>query len=288
MIVDYVREIRPRQWTKNLALFAGVIFARKFFEAESAIKAVLAFIDFCLVSSAIYLINDIKDIESDRLHPIKKDRPIAAGRISVGAAWTAAVIFAIAALTLGYLLNYQFFIFVTLYFFVMVAYSFFLKHIVIVDIMVIAGGFVCRAVAGAKVVEVSISSWLLVCTIFIALFLIISKRRHEVILLGDDAKGHRKILEEYGGKFLDQLIAIVTAATLMSYMLYTVDPITEEKFHTHNLILTSPLVIFGVFRYLYLVYQKNKGGRPEQLLLTDLPLLAAIILWALMVVVIIY
>ncbi len=288
MLRDYFRAVRPLQWTKNLVIFAGLIFSQNFFDHHQIIRAALAFVSFCLLSASVYLINDIKDIESDRQHPIKRLRPIASGSISAGSAVIIAVILAAAGFALAFRLELSFLYLAGLYFLVMVCYSFFLKHQVVLDLMIIAGGFVLRAVAGAVVVDVTISSWLLVCTTFIALFLIIAKRRHEVILLGENAKEHRKILEEYSPKFLDQLIAIVTAATLMSYMLYTVDASTVEKFGTHNLILTSPFVIFGVFRYLYLVYQKNKGGRPEQVLLDDLPIIVAILLWIATAMLIIY
>lgn len=288
MISSYIRAVRVRQWTKNLILFAGIIFAHRFFEMGTVLRALLAFIDFCLLSSSIYLINDLKDIESDRLHPVKKFRPIANGEIGIRPAWTLAVVLSVVALGLAFFLSVQFFIAAALYYLIMVLYSFFLKHIVILDIMVIAGGFVIRAIAGALAVNVMISSWLLVCATLLALFLVLSKRRHEVILLGDGAKEHRKILEEYGAGFLDQMISVVTAATLMSYILYTMDAVTIEKFGTSKLILTTPFVLYGIFRYLYLVYQKNLGGRPEEVLLTDLPIIGALVLYVVTAVIIIY
>lgn len=288
MLINYIGALRPRQWIKNFVIFAGIIFSHKFFETDLICKTIAAFVDFCLLASSIYIINDIKDLETDRLHPVKRLRPIASGRIGVGSAWILAVVLAVISLVGAYLLEFNYFILACVYFVGMILYSMFLKHMVIVDLIIIAGGFVLRAVAGAVLIQVTISSWLLVCTTFIALFLVISKRRHEVMLLGENAKGHRKILEEYGEKFLDQLIAIVTAATLMAYMLYTVDPVTVEKFHTNNLILTTPFVLFGTFRYLYLVYQKEQGGHPERVLLEDLPLMAAILLWVVTAVVIIY
>ena len=288
MIKHYIRAIRPRQWTKNLILFAGIIFAQRFFEVDAVLRTFLAFVDFCLLSSSIYLINDLKDVESDRLHPIKKFRPVANGNIGIKSAWTYAAILSLTALGLAYFLGYHFFLAASLYYVMMVLYSFFLKHLVILDIMVIAGGFVIRAIAGALAVDVTISSWLLVCATLLALFLVLSKRRHEVILLGEDAKGHRKILEEYGAKFLDQMISVVTAATLMSYILYTMDPVTIEKFDTSKLILTTPFVLYGIFRYLYLVYQKNMGGRPEEVLLNDLPIIGAVVLYVITAVIIIY
>jgi len=288
MIKHYLTAIRVRQWTKNLILFAGIIFAQRFFEMDAVVRAFLAFIDFCLLSSAIYLINDLRDIESDRMHPVKKFRPIPNGKIGIKSAWIFAVVLSIAALGLAFFLGIQFLLSAVLYYVIMVLYSFLLKHIVILDIMVIAGGFVIRAIAGALAVDVMISSWLLVCATLLALFLVLSKRRHEVILLGDGAKEHRKILEEYGAKFLDQMISVVTAATLMSYILYTMDAVTIEKFGTSKLILTTPFVLYGIFRYLYLVYQKNMGGRPEEVLLNDLPIIGAVVLYVVTAVIIIY
>jgi 4-hydroxybenzoate polyprenyltransferase len=280
--------LRPRQWSKNLILFAGLIFAKKFFEPDLVLKAVSAFVDFCILASSIYIFNDLKDIESDKLHPTKKFRPIPSGKISPHRAVILGIILAVLSLLWAYYIERSYFLLCAIYFLGMLSYSFFLKHVVIIDIMIIAGGFVLRAVAGALAVGVTISSWLLVCGTFLALFLIISKRRHEVILLGEEAKSHRKILEEYGDRFLDQMIAIVTAATLISYMLYTVDPQTISKFGTHNLLLTAPFVLYGIFRYLYLVFQKNKGGHPEQVLLEDPPLIIAIALWVVTAIVIIY
>lgn len=288
MFSDYLREIRPRQWSKNLILFAGIIFAQKFFDFDLILRAVIAFVSFCLLSSSVYLINDVKDIKSDRLHPVKKNRPIASGKISPHSAVIIAIVLASVSLITAFFLNINFFILAAAYFICMTAYSLLLKHVVILDIMIIAGGFVLRAVAGAAVVDVTISSWLLVCTTFIALFLVISKRRHEVILLGEEARKHRIILQEYGDRFLDQMIAIVTTATLMAYILYTMDSVTIEKFGTGNLILTTPFVLFGIFRYLYLVYQKNKGGHPEQVLMDDPPLMLAIIFWIITAMIIIY
>ena len=288
MFIDYIVALRPKQWIKNLILFAGLIFAHKFFDAFLVLRTLLAFAAFCLVSSSIYLINDIRDIESDRLHPLKKFRPLASGKIGRGAALRLAVILAVISLSFGFWLNRDFGLTVAIYFAGMLAYNFFFKHVVILDILIIAGGFILRAVAGAVVVEVNISSWLLVCTTFLALFLVISKRRHEIISLGENAAEHRKILEEYGERFLDQMIGIVTACTIMAYMLYTVDQATIDKFGTGNLILTSPFVLFGVFRYLYLVYQRNQGGHPELLLLNDFPLILTILGWIVAAFIIIY
>jgi len=288
MIRAYISAVRPRQWTKNLILFAGIIFAHRFFEWEAVLRSIAGFVDFCLLSASIYLLNDIKDIDSDRLHPLKRDRPIASGKIGISAAMIYFGVMAAAGIGLAVTIGGNYLNAAGAYFLMMILYSYRLKHIVIVDMMVIAAGFVLRAAAGAAVVNVMISSWLLVCTTSLALFLVIAKRRHEVMLLGDNAKEHRKILAEYGDKFLDQMIAIVTALTLISYILYTVDQTTIDKFNTHLLILTAPFVLYGIFRYLYLVYQKNMGGKPEEVLLNDPPLIAAIGLWVVTAMAIIY
>jgi len=271
-----------------LILFAGIIFAHRFFEWEAVLRSIAGFVDFCLLSASIYLLNDIKDIDSDRLHPLKRDRPIASGKIGISAAMIYFGVMAAAGIGLAVTIGGNYLNAAGAYFLMMILYSYRLKHIVIVDMMVIAAGFVLRAAAGAAVVNVMISSWLLVCTTSLALFLVIAKRRHEVMLLGDNAKEHRKILAEYGDKFLDQMIAIVTALTLISYILYTVDQTTIDKFNTHLLILTAPFVLYGIFRYLYLVYQKNMGGKPEEVLLNDPPLIAAIGLWVVTAMAIIY
>jgi len=288
MLANYIAALRPRQWIKNIVLFAGLIFSQNVFAVPLLLKSLAAFATFCLLASSIYLINDVKDIESDRNHPVKKERPIASGKIKPGSAIALAVILGGISLVSSFMLELNFFYLCAGYFVGMLFYSLFLKHTVILDIMIIAGGFILRAVAGAAAIGVSISSWLLVCTTFIALFLVISKRRHEVILLGENASNHRQNLEEYGLKFLDQMIAIVTTATMMSYILYTVDTVTIEKFGTSNLLFTAPFVLFGIFRYLYLIYQKGRGGRPEQVLLNDPPILIAIILWVVTAVIIIY
>jgi 4-hydroxybenzoate polyprenyltransferase len=288
MVKALLISMRPKQWTKNLIIFAGLVFSQNIFHPDYLVTSMVAFAAFCLNASAIYLINDIKDLEADKLHPIKKSRPLASGRISMLKAATTAVLLSILSLGLAFQLNRDFGFLVLTYWGLMILYSFKLKQVVVVDILVISGGFIIRAVSGAVVLDVVISRWLLACAIFLSLFLILAKRRVEIIELGSNAGDHRGTLQEYGERFLDQMIAAVTACTIISYVLYTVDPGTVEKFNTTGLIWTVPFVIYGIFRYLYLVYQRNLGGRPEMILVTDKPLLLSVFLWIVASIFIVY
>ncbi|MCP4398569.1 MAG: decaprenyl-phosphate phosphoribosyltransferase [bacterium] len=283
-----VRAMRPNQWTKNLILFAGLIFAHELFDPVSLTETLTAFFLFCLLSSSIYIVNDIKDVERDRQHPLKSKRPIAAGELSIPAAWLSATVLTLFVLISSFVLDPGFGLVALMYFALLFAYSYWLKHLVILDVLTIAIGFVLRAVAGAEVIDVEFSAWLLLCTILLALFLGLSKRRHELSLLGENAQSHRKILAEYSPHLLDQMIGVVTASTLMAYALYTMDDGTIEKFGTSYMILTIPFVIYGIFRYLYLVHQKDKGGSPATILTSDKPILIAIVLWGLLSVGLIY
>jgi 4-hydroxybenzoate polyprenyltransferase len=283
-----IKTMRPNQWTKNLIVFAGLIFAQQLFVVNSFLKTMMAFGLFCLLSSAIYIINDIRDVESDRAHPLKSKRPIAAGQLSIRAAALAAAGLTLAALALSFWLDREFGYTAVLYFLLLWGYSLYLKHLVILDVLVIAIGFVLRAIAGAVVIDVKFSSWLLLCTILLALFLGLSKRRHELILLGDNAHSHRKILQEYSPHLLDQMIGVVTASTLMAYALYTMADETQAKFGTSYMIVTIPFVIYGIFRYLYLIHQKDEGGSPTTILVSDKPILINVLLWAVVSVLLIY
>jgi 4-hydroxybenzoate polyprenyltransferase len=288
LAMNLLISLRPRQWAKNLLVFAGLLFGLRLFDLTAVGRAFAAFGIFCLLSGVVYLINDIADRDSDRQHPHKAGRPIASGALSVQAALTSAIVLGIVALTAAFALGPRFFIVAALYVALLALYSGPLKHIVIIDVLTIAVGFVLRAVAGAVAVDVDISHWLLVCTILLALFISLSKRRHELLLLADDAASHRPILGDYTPYLLDQMIAVVTASTLIAYVFYTISPETEQKFGTHWLGLTVPFPLYGIFRYLYLVHQRKGGGSPADLLLTDRPLLICVTLWALSVVLIIY
>ena len=280
--------LRPGQWAKNLLVFAGLLFGLRLFDVEAVGRALAAFGVFCLLSGVVYLINDIADRHTDRQHPLKARRPIASGALPVPAALTSAIVLAAVALAGAYALGPRFFVVAVSYLALLVLYSGALKHIVIIDVLTIAIGFVLRAVAGAVAVNVEISHWLLVCTILLALFISLAKRRHELLLLADGAASYRPILDEYTPYLLDQMIAVVTASTLIAYVFYTISPETEQKFNTHWLGLTVPFPLYGIFRYLYLVHQREGGGSPADLLLTDRPLLVCVTLWALSVVLIIY
>jgi 4-hydroxybenzoate polyprenyltransferase len=288
MFIAFIQSLRPKQWTKNLILFAGILFSKKIFQTELLVRVLAAFGLFCLLSGAQYLLNDLKDLNQDRAHPIKSKRPLASGRLPLSTAVAGFIFLIIGGIAASYLLHTAFGWIALGYVILMVSYSLALKHIVILDVIVIALGFVLRAVAGAAVIDVSISSWLLVCTTFLALFMGLGKRRHELVLLGEDAKAHRKILGEYSPYLLDQMIAVVTASTVMAYALYTTAQSTVENFGTRNLIFTLPFVIYGIFRYLYLVHQKNMGGSPELILIKDRAMIINIILYLVTVGVIIY
>jgi 4-hydroxybenzoate polyprenyltransferase len=236
----------------------------------------------------VYLINDVADREADRLHPIKRERPIAAGAISPGLAMTTAFLLTAAALAAALMLRPAFAAVAMVYVALQTLYSGPLKHIVIIDVLTISIGFVLRAIAGAVAIRVEINHWLLILTILLALFLALSKRRHELVLLAQGATSHRKILEEYSPYLLDQMIAVVTASTLVSYLISTVSPETVQKYHTDYLGLTVVFPLYGIFRYLYLVHKKDGGGSPADMLLNDRPLLACVALWALAVAGIIY
>jgi len=282
-----VVSMRPRQWVKNVFVFAGLIFAQRLF-TSSAWIALAAFAIFCGLSGAIYLINDVADRERDQLDPRKRTRPVAAGRLSAGAALAAAVVLAVGGLACAAILSRAFLMTALAYVVLLVAYSAWLKHIVIVDVIVVAGGFVLRAVAGAVVIDVAMSGWLLICTILLALFLTLGKRRYEYVALDQDAVRHRPILAEYSPALLDQMIAVVTASTVTAYALYTMSPETVAKFHTHLLPATLPFVLYGIFRYLYLIYQRRLGGNPSELLLADRALVINALCWICAVLLIIY
>jgi 4-hydroxybenzoate polyprenyltransferase len=280
--------LRPHQWTKNLVVFAGLIFGQRLFDSTSVIKAVSAFVLFCLMSGVVYLVNDIVDRRSDQQHPIKQRRPIASGALPLPVAFGAVIILGAVSLAGAAALGGAFALTAGSYLGLQILYSGLLKHVVIVDVLTIAVGFVLRAVGGAVAVDVEISHWLLVCTILLALFIALAKRRHEIVLLADGASEHRPILGEYSAYLLDQMIGVVTASTLIAYVFYTISPETVTKFGTESLGFTIPFPLYGIFRYLYLVHRREGGGSPADLLLTDRPLLACVALWGIAVAIIIY
>jgi 4-hydroxybenzoate polyprenyltransferase len=279
--------LRPRQWIKNLFVFAGLIFSQQLF-TRAAWIALAAFAVFCALSGAIYLLNDVTDRERDSLHPAKRARPVASGRLGAGTATAIALLLIVVSLALGAVIALGFAAAALAYVLLLVAYSLWLKHLVIVDVLAVASGFVLRAVAGALAIGVEISGWLLICTVLIALFLALGKRRYEYLALGDAAARHRPILAEYSPGLLDQMIAVVTASTVTAYALYTMSPETVAKFHTHALPATIPFVLYGIFRYLYLLYRRQLGGSPSELFLNDRALLVNTLGWIVAVLAIIY
>ena len=279
MIWELLRALRPQQWIKNLFVFAPLIFSQNVLNRALVLRAGLAFLAFCLISSAVYLLNDLRDIEEDRQHPLKVQRPLASGRLKRSAAVAPLAIIAPAGFLVALLVNRSF-VFIALgYFALQIAYTLWLKHVVILDVFVVAAGFLLRVVAGGFAIHVYLSSWLLICTTLLALFLAMGKRRHEIVLMEGRAASHRPILKEYNTYLLDQMISVVTASTLLAYCLYTISEETVAKFGTRNLIFTVPFVLYGIFRYLYLIHQKAEGGTPESLIIRDKPLLVAIALW---------
>ncbi len=293
--------LRPRQWTKNLALFVGVVFAGRLFTLPSFARSCVAFVVFCLASSCIYLLNDLLDLENDRQHPVKRLRPLASGRLPISWAIGGIVVLLLACVVLTTLLfflpiaplpdifvpigaNVLFALSVAAYLLLMMLYSMHLKHVILLDVFIIAAGFVLRILAGAVVIPVSISPWLYLVTILLALFLALSKRRHELVLLQDAAGSHRQILNEYNLPMLDQMITIVVSATLMAYSLYTFEGPTGN----HRLMVTIPLVLYGMFRYLYLVYKHKEGGSPEEVLLRDRHMLVTVVLCIAIIIIVLY
>jgi 4-hydroxybenzoate polyprenyltransferase len=277
LALHVIRSLRPAQWSKNLLVFAGLLFGRRLFDPAAVLDATLAFAVFCVLSGVVYLVNDLADRDADRRHPLKAQRPIASGALPVPVAIGVALGLAVCGLAVAYFVGPAFAGVAAAYLALQILYSFPLKHV-----------FVLRAVAGAVAVHVDISHWLLVCTILLALFIALAKRRHEIVLLSAGAASHRPILGEYSPYLLDQMIGVVTASTLISYIFYTISPETQAKFGTAWLGLTIPFPLYGIFRYLYLVHQREGGGSPADLLLTDRPLLACVALWALTVALIIY
>lgn len=286
--LSLVVSLRPSQWTKNLIIFAGLIFGQRLLDPSAVLTSLSAFAVFCVLSGVVYLVNDVADRQADRQHPLKRHRPIASGQVSAGLAIGTAAALAAGALAAAFWLRFEFGLAAAAYVALLGLYSGPLKHVVIIDVLTIAMGFALRAAAGALVLGVAIGPWLLIDTVLLALFLALSKRRHELVLLADGATNHRPILQEYSPYLLDQMISVVTASTLIAYAIATVSPEIIQKFGTDKLGLTLPFPLYGIFRYLYLVHQKDGGGSPSDMLLNDRPLLACVALWAIAVVLIIY
>jgi 4-hydroxybenzoate polyprenyltransferase len=280
--------LRPAQWAKNLFVLAPLVFGGLLLDHGAVLRGLLALTAFCCAASAVYLVNDLRDREEDRRHPLKRLRPLAAGTLLVPLAVVALCVLAAAALFIAWRLGAGFTAILFAYLALNLLYTFWFKHLVILDVMSISLGFVLRIEAGAQAMGVEVSRWLFLCTIFLALFLAFSKRRHELTLLAGAASEQRRVLDHYSPAFLDQMINVVTASSVLAYALYAVAPETVEKYHTQNLIFTIPLVLYGIFRYLYLMYQRAGERNPTEAILRDPPFLINMLLWGLAVVWIVY
>lgn len=286
MVKAIIVSIRPKQWVKNLIIFAGLVFSKNVFNLPLLGLTILAFTLFSLLSGALYIFNDLIDIKKDRSHPLKAIRPISSGKLPVSTAVITASLLAVLSLTLAFYIKPLFGLVAVGFLLINLIYTIYLKDIVILDVMTIAVSFILRALAGTVIVSVALSPWLLVCTILLALFLGLNKRRHELVVLGSSAPSHRPVLAMYSPALLDQMIAVVAAATVVAYALYTFTSPTAQK---HNyLMLTIPFVLYGIFRYQYLVHQENQGGSPEDIFLSDAPSLINVLLWVAAVVVVLY
>lgn len=287
MLIDLIRSMRPRQWPKNAFVFVALLFDRKFFDPASVWPTVVAFVLLCLMSGAVYLMNDLADIESDRRHPTKRHRPLPSGRLNPRVAGVAAVVLAIVSLVAGYFLSWELAVILLLYLLSQIAYTFRLKHVVLIDVLTIAAGFVLRIAAGVAVIEVErFSPWLYIFGGFLALFMALGKRRHELVLLGGEAANHRAILDDYNLDLIDRLQGVVTTSAVVSYSLYTF--LAEGLPDNHAMMLTIPFVLYGIFRYLYLIHIRNEGGAPEEILLRDRPFQINLLFYGLTVLVALY
>lgn len=287
MLSALFKTMRPRQWTKNVFIFAALVFDKQLFVVDSFLRTLAGFALFCLISSCVYIFNDLADVEADRQHPEKKKRPLPSGQLSQGAAWTAGILLVALSLPLGWLLSPQFAGVLAVYLLINLAYSRWLKHVPIVDVLIVAAGFVLRVHAGVTLIEVErFSPWLYVVTTLGALYLGFGKRRAELALLAQGAGSHRKVLDGYTIPLLDQYITIVSAATILAYSLYTFSaPNLPEN---HAMMLTIPFMAYIIFRYLYIIQLTYDAGAPEEVLLSDRPMQIAILLFGLAIVAIFY
>lgn len=282
-----IRAMRPRQWAKNVFVFVAILFDRQLIQIDSLLRVAAAFVLLCLLSSAVYLFNDLQDIESDRRHPTKRYRPLPAGQLSTRAAWMAAVLLAGGSLLAGYLVSPSLAAIFLLYIVLQIAYTVWLKHVALIDVLAVASGFVLRIAAGVVVIDVQrFSPWLYVFGGFLALFIALGKRRHELSLLGREAGNHRAILEDYTIELIDKLLGIVTTSAIVAYSLYTF--LSEGLPENNFMMLTIPFIMYAIFRYLFLIHIRHEGGTPEDIFLRDRPLQATIAVWGLIVFVALY
>ncbi|MGQ9799058.1 MAG: decaprenyl-phosphate phosphoribosyltransferase [Ignavibacterium sp.] len=288
MIKDYLKLIRVPQWIKNFFVFVPLLFSLHLFDKEYLLLSLKAFVVFSLASSFVYVVNDLIDIEADKAHPKKKNRPLPSGRIKKSSALILAIVLLVVVLLSYFFFNPQFISFLYAFLFLNILYSFYLKHIVILDIFSIAAGFSIRVLAGAAVIEVPVSSWLILTTMFISLFLGVMKRHSELVQVADSNKVTRKVLAEYSTNFTNQMATVAASGVIICYALYTVSQRTVSVFNTENLIYTTPFVVFGIFRYMYLEYQNNQGENTTQVMMTDIPMILTVISYAIVTVLIIY
>jgi 4-hydroxybenzoate polyprenyltransferase len=287
MLAAFLKELRPRQWAKNVFVFGALVFDGKVFQPGPLSRTAAGFVLLCLISSTVYILNDIADLEADRSHPAKRNRPIASGRLPVRVAWPAGLTLGAVTLALSFLLDPGFGLIVAGYFVLNLLYSFWLKHAAIIDVLIVAAGFVLRVAAGVSLISVArFSPWLYVCTTLLSLIIGFGKRRAELLLLAEEANSHRPVLDGYTIPLLDQLIVIASASTIMAYSLYTFS--AENLPDNHLMMLTIPFVMYGIFRYLHLVHVEHAGGAPEELILTDRPMLFTLLLWGLLALLILY
>jgi 4-hydroxybenzoate polyprenyltransferase len=287
MLPALIKAMRPRQWAKNVFVFAALVFDEQLLMPDPLLRTSVGFVLLCLVSSSVYLLNDIADIEADRQHPTKRNRPIAAGDLPISVAAFAGVLLVGGSLAVGFDLAERFGWIIATYFVLNLLYSLWLKHTPIVDVLIVASGFVLRVGAGVSLIDVSrFSPWLYVCTTLLALIIGFGKRRAELLLLEGGANAHRRVLDGYTIGLLDQLIVVVSATTIMAYSLYTFS--AENLPGNHLMMLTIPFVLYGIFRYLHLIHVENAGGAPDELILTDRPLLVTLLLWGLLSILILY
>ena len=282
MLIGLIKTMRPRQWLKNGLVYVPLFFDGKLTDPESILRTTIAFVLLCMMSGAVYIMNDLKDVDKDRQHPKKRYRPLASGQVNPSVAAATAVFLAGFSLIAGYFLSPAFDLVLLTYLVIQIAYTFYLKNVVLLDVMTIAAGFVLRVAAGVAVISVErFSPWLYVCTGLLALFMVLGRRRHEILLLGQEASSHRSILTEYNLELIDRLIGIVTTSAIVAYSLYTF--LAEGLPENNMMMLTIPFVLYAVFRYLYLIHVRHEGGAPEEIFLRDRPMQATLVLYSVIV-----
>ncbi|HSH04407.1 MAG TPA: decaprenyl-phosphate phosphoribosyltransferase [Anaerolineae bacterium] len=287
MLLALLESMRPRQWPKNIFVFPALFFDGKLIHFPSVIRTIVAFFLLCAMSSAVYLMNDLADIDSDRKHPTKKNRPLPSGRLNPQIALIASVLLALASLAGGYLIAPSLAVVLLIYLLIQIAYTFRLKHIVLLDVLAVASGFILRVAAGVTAIDVQrFSPWIYVCAGLLSLFMVLGRRRHELILLGTSAGHHRAILKEYSVELIDRLISIVTSSAIVAYCLYTF--LSEGVPGNHAMMLTIPIVVYAIFRYLYLIHIRQEGGAPEEIVLRDRPLQLTVIIYGIVAFIALY